>query len=161
MIIVEFIADIYPDALILPKDPVERAKARFFVDAINKLITAWIGAFKRGEPFEDVVKNLELVQKLLPDSERETYAIGDFSIADIAGAPFFGVLLAMLEVDHAALGEGTGRKMYEMLQTDPKYAKLKRYVNALKNRESFKAVFDEVRVWWMLMCPSKSLNVAF
>src|ERR1700761_1379909 len=35
LVILEFIADLYPDSGLLPKDPVERARVRFFIDAFT------------------------------------------------------------------------------------------------------------------------------
>ena len=35
LVILEFIADLYPDSGLLPKDPVERARVRFFIDALS------------------------------------------------------------------------------------------------------------------------------
>ncbi len=41
----EFIADLYPESNLLPKDPVLRAKARFFIDAFSTKVSPFYMGF--------------------------------------------------------------------------------------------------------------------
>jgi glutathione S-transferase len=67
LILVEFVADLNPDCPILPKDPVERAKVRFFIDAVsNKFLPTYMGPVARGQSFEPFWDALEQSQALLP-----------------------------------------------------------------------------------------------
>lgn len=141
----EFVADLYPSAGLLPADPVLRAKARFFVDAIStKFVPGWYDFAMRGTgTSEGLFKGVEALQSLLPAEGK--YALGDeFTVADIDAAPFLGRLDLTLKNGIGAYTEEEGKKVYETLHTDPKYARYRKYLAALKARDSFKATFDEV-----------------
>ena len=44
VVLLEFIADLYPDSGLLPKDPVDRVPARFFIDAFTTKVFPHAGA---------------------------------------------------------------------------------------------------------------------
>lgn len=143
LVLVEFIADLFPESGILPKDPVLRAKARLFVDAVsNKVSPAQAAVLIRGEDPEQLVQAYEAVQALLPP---QGFAIGEFSAADIAIAPF----LARIELNLANdLGgfpadQGEGPKILELLRA-PKLARLQQYFKDIQARPSFVTTFDKV-----------------
>jgi len=142
LVIVEFIADLYPDSKLLPKDPVLRAKARFFIDAVGtKLTPAWHAFLSKGGEPDALFKAIEAIQALLAPNAK--YAVNDdFTIADIAIAPFLGRLYLSLQNDIGAYDEGQGLKVYEELQ-GPKYSKFNAYFEAIKARDSFKKTFAE------------------
>ena len=51
LVLLEFVADLYPNAHLLPADPVQRARVRFFVEAVStKLVPAWMTLLKSGAP---------------------------------------------------------------------------------------------------------------
>lgn len=143
LIIVELVADLFPESSLLPKDPILRAKARFFIDAVStKLSPGWAGFIIRGEDVEALYKGLEALQSLLP--EDKTYAVSnDYTIADIAITPFLARLEVTLKNDLGAYKEGEGKKAWEVYQSD-KFAKIRKYFENIKGRASFKATFDEV-----------------
>lgn len=142
--LVEFIADLYPNSGILPKDPVLRAKARLFIDAIsNKYSPA---AFKvvhseDGDP-EALVQALESLQALLPS---KGFVIGEFSAADIAIAPFIARLETTLSNDLGPwpANSGKGPKILELLK-QPKLSRFWEYAQEIQSRPSFVATFDKV-----------------
>lgn len=145
LIIVELVADLFPESSILPKDPILRAKARFFIDAVStKFSPGWAGFIIRGEDVEALYKGLEALQSLLP--EDKTFAVSDeYTIADIAITPFLARLEVTLKNDLGAYKEGEGKKAWEVYQSD-KFAKIRKYFENIKGRTSFKATFDEVRL---------------
>jgi glutathione S-transferase len=87
-VLVEFIADLFPRSAILPKDPLTRARARFFVETVSsKLIPKYYAFAMRGESYEPLLQAFEEVQGLLPKDAQ--YAVGnEFTVADIAFTPF-------------------------------------------------------------------------
>ncbi|KAH7882289.1 glutathione S-transferase C-terminal-like protein [Phlebopus sp. FC_14] len=142
LILVEFVADLFPSSNILPTDPVLRAKARFFIETVStKFNSTYMGFLARGEPYQKILDGAVAVQDLLPESG--PYAVGDqYTIADIAFTPFFARLKIAAENDIGKYESGEGKKLWEALQ-EPKYARFNAYVNRLLERPSFKATFDE------------------
>ncbi|KAJ7660996.1 hypothetical protein B0H17DRAFT_1163054 [Mycena rosella] len=112
------IADLYPDAMLRPADPVLRAKAQFFIDAVStKFLLAYIAAFLR--------------RGLLAHG---TFAVGDmYTTADTAIAPFFALMELLLKKVLVAYEEGKGRKAAEYLHSGPRFAWLL----------TFRITFDE------------------
>ncbi|PBK88259.1 glutathione S-transferase [Armillaria gallica] len=141
LILVEFIADLFPSAHLLPADPVTRAKARFFIDTFsNKFSPAYFGFQARGDSPEALYKAIETLQGLLAGEGK--WAVGDeFSIADVAIAPFLARLEVALSNDLGGFEVGEGKKVWETLQTDEKYGPLRSYWARLKERKSVKDTF--------------------
>lgn len=145
LILVEFVADLYPDSHLLPADPVQRARARFFIDAVStKLLPAW-GGLLHGtggpETIQAFVKAIEAIQGLLP---AQGFAVGEYSIADVAITPFIARAHVMLENELGTYAPGEGKKVLETLQ-EPRFARFQKYSSDLQARPSFKATFDKVR----------------
>ncbi|KAJ7056103.1 hypothetical protein C8F01DRAFT_1156823 [Mycena amicta] len=142
LVLVEFVADLYPASTILPSDPVKRAQARFFVDAVStRLLPAYMGPLGRGQPFEPFWNALEAIQKLLP--EDKTFAVGDdFTAADIAIAPFLARMEVWMKNDIGAYKPGEGIKAAEYFFEGERFKRFVKYFDAIKARDSFKATFD-------------------
>ncbi|KAH7925067.1 glutathione S-transferase C-terminal-like protein [Leucogyrophana mollusca] len=142
LVLVEFVADLYPESGLLPKDPVLRAKARFFIEVVSsKFSPSYVGFVLRGESYDNVLKGVEAIQELLPESGK--YAIGDeFTIADAAFTPFFARLKIAAENEFGKYELGSGRKLLDALES-PKYAKFNAYAGRLLERPSVKATLDE------------------
>jgi len=146
-VILEFIADTYPEANLMPTDPIERAKVRFFIDAtsttLNTASFAWV---RNSDPDaeEKFLKAIEVVQNLLPESAK--FAVGDsYTIADACITPYFHRLLVNTKNDIGRFPEGSGTRLGELLE-DPKYAKFMAYLRAMVDRPVSKEVFDEETV---------------
>ncbi|OJT08274.1 Glutathione S-transferase L1 [Trametes pubescens] len=140
LVLVEFVADLFPDSGILSADPVTRAQTRFFIEGVSsKLIPAWYAYFLRGASVDDLYAAAEYVQSLLP---AEGFAVGTFSAADIAIAPFLARARVSLVNEIGKYPEGDGKKVWEALNTG-KFARLGKYTEDLFARESFKSTFDE------------------
>lgn len=143
LVLVEFVADLFPESGILPKDPVLRAKVRLFIDAVsNKFGPANFAVIHNGGDPEQLVTAAEYIQGLLP---AEGFAIGPFTAADIAIAPFLGRLKALLENDLGGYepGKGEGARILKLLQ-QPKLARFQQYWADLEARPSFVSTFDKV-----------------
>ncbi|RPD53469.1 glutathione S-transferase C-terminal-like protein [Lentinus tigrinus ALCF2SS1-7] len=146
LVLVEFIADLYPNAHLLPSDPVLRAKARFFIDGVStKLVPAWHNFLQGKSPVEDFYKAVEYVQALLP--AEGGFAVGEYSIADIAITPFLARARVSLINEFGAYPEGEGKQVWEALSSGQgRFARFGKYLADLLNRESFKATFDEAYI---------------
>lgn len=57
--------------------------------------------------------------------------------------PFIARAFVSLKNDAGAYAEGSGKKLYETLQSDPKYARLRQYYADVSGRDSFKETFFE------------------
>jgi len=137
-VLIELFADLSNEEL-LPKDPILRAKARFFIETVTPLFAgAWRGFLARGEDPAAIFKAVDVIQNLLP---AEGYAVGPWSIADAAVTPFFARAEVSLKNDIGVYEEGKGKATWETLETDPKYARFRQYFNDIKSRDSFKETF--------------------
>jgi glutathione S-transferase len=139
----EFVADLYPDSGLLPKDPVQRARVRFFVDAVaNKFFPPYVAFFYRGESPDNLIAGLAEVQELLPPSG---FAVGDgFTIADAALSPFLGRADLFLRNDVGKYAEGMGPRVHETVFRSERFARLQRHFANVSSRRSFKNSFDSV-----------------
>ncbi|KAJ7598390.1 hypothetical protein C8J56DRAFT_1091774 [Mycena floridula] len=66
LVLVEFVADLYPDSHLSPKVPVEQAKARLFIDTVsNKFVPAFYGTIIHHQSFDKGLDAIEALQHLL------------------------------------------------------------------------------------------------
>ncbi|KAF8886807.1 hypothetical protein BD779DRAFT_1529794 [Infundibulicybe gibba] len=143
LVLLEFVADLYKS--LLPSNVIERAKARFFIDTVStKFIPALFGFTWKGESAEALLKGIEAFQGLLPTHEEGKFLAGhSFTIADAALAPFLARMDVTLKNDCGVFEEGAGKKVYDILVSDPAYARYRQYLSDIKARDSFKKTFDE------------------
>ena len=137
----------------------KRAQARFFIEGVaSKLVPAWSGVQFRNASVEDLYAALEYLQSLLP--AESGFAIGEFSAADIAIAPFLARMRITFLNDLGPYPVGEGPKIYAEI-TGSRFARFTKYQEDLFARESFKATFDEVRnlvlqapvlKWFLMAC---------
>ncbi|KAJ7922394.1 hypothetical protein B0H13DRAFT_2317434 [Mycena leptocephala] len=120
-----------------PRTPLLRAKARHFIDVVSTdFVPAWIGTIFSGQPWEPFWATLEAVQALFPADK--PYVLGNaYSAADIAITSFLARMEVALRNDTGAFKEGEGTKATEILFSGQRFARLARYLEALKARESF------------------------
>ncbi|KAG0699205.1 hypothetical protein DFH29DRAFT_1081382 [Suillus ampliporus] len=142
-VILEFIADLYPDSGLMPKDHVLRAYVRVFIDATIKHVEEPLYAFFVGtEPsYENVLKGIEFVQGLLEEG-REFAVGGHFTIADACITSPLTILKIITESDIGGFSVGMGYKLGEELK-GPKFVKFMKYVKRVLERPSLKQVYDE------------------
>ncbi|KAL1679659.1 glutathione S-transferase [Schizophyllum commune] len=149
LVIIDFFNELAPNHPLLPSDPVLRAKARFFIESFSsRFFPQWFAAVLKGEGFEKLWDALEGLQALLPTSGDTTsggkYAVGEeYTLADVAVAPFFARLEVALREDVGGFAEGEGPKAYKVLTEDARFARWREYFANLKERESFKKTWDE------------------
>ncbi|OCH83753.1 hypothetical protein OBBRIDRAFT_799631 [Obba rivulosa] len=142
-LLLQFVADLFPEARLIPEDPVLRAKVRFFMDIVRtKFVPAWYGHFRGGKPAEPFIGALEELQALLPPSG---FVVGEWSIADIAFVTILARAEIILELDHPLSGwsDGEGEMIIDMLHGH-RFARLAQYHRDLVERPSFKSTFDNV-----------------
>jgi len=145
--IIEWVADAFPSAGLLPADPLLRYKSRIITDVVSsKVVGPYNGFAYRGDtPVETFIKGLETLQaELVPDVK---YAIADnITIADAAVAPFLLRVELTLRHDLGVFADGEGKKLHELVSTDPKFKRLWSYIQALKERQSVVETFPEEQV---------------
>ena len=95
MVIVEFLAETFPSPNLLPHNPVLRAKARIFVSVVDtKILGSFRAFFFTGAPANELFASFEAIQALLPPDGG--FAVGGWSIADIAAGPYLVQMLMLL-----------------------------------------------------------------
>ncbi|KAG9311924.1 hypothetical protein JVU11DRAFT_8185 [Chiua virens] len=148
-VILEFLADLFPNSALLPpaSNPTARARVRFFMDATTRYFETPFLEAGRKVPgaFDKLLQGLEMIQALLPDPDAADggeYAIGnEFTNADCAIAP----LLAWIQVATKAgpeMFDSEDGKIFAETVTGPKFERLKRYTKVLLERESVKKVIN-------------------
>ncbi|KAL1695274.1 thioredoxin-like protein [Schizophyllum commune] len=145
LVIIDFFNELAPNHPLLPSDPVLRAKARFFIESFSsRFFPQWFAAVLKGEGFEKLWDALEGLQALLPKAGGGKYAVGEeYTLADVAVAPFFARLEVALREDVGGFAEGEGPKAYKVLTEDARFARWREYFANLKERESYKKTWDE------------------
>ncbi|OJA19837.1 hypothetical protein AZE42_07785 [Rhizopogon vesiculosus] len=142
-VILQFVAELYPESGLLPKDPVERAKVLFFMDTVDRHFdrpgNEWMGG--RTESYEGYLKGVEMIQGLL--SEGSEFAVGDrYTIADACIAPLLSRFKITYETDIGGFPVGQGHKLGEELKA-PEYAKFLNYAQCMLERPSLRDSNDE------------------
>lgn len=135
----------YPDSGLLPKDPVQRARVRFFINALsNKLYAPYVAFSSRGESPDKFIEAVAEIQELLSPGG---FAVGDrFTIADAAIAPFLGRWELLFRNDVGRWAKGAGPRVHEVLFQSERFGRLQEYFAKISSRQSFKNSFYPVRV---------------
>ncbi|KAH9943549.1 hypothetical protein B0H21DRAFT_823736 [Amylocystis lapponica] len=143
LVLLEFVADIYPDADLLPTDPVQRAKVRFFIDAVStKTVPAATMFLRNLGPGEPLVHGIETLQALLPTTG---FAFGEFSLADIVVAPFIARLHIVASNFADVYSKEDAARLLSIFQA-PEFARFQQYWKDLQAHPSFSATFDEAAI---------------
>lgn len=144
LVLLDFIADLYPSSGLLSSDPVERAQTRFIIDLVsNKVLPPFFATAWRGESPEGLYDGLLAFQAQL-ESHAKPFLGGDkLNIADAAVAPFLARLEAQLRRDVGGFATGEGQKIYDELFKSDRFGVFSKYVRALLTRETVKKSFPE------------------
>ncbi|KAI0826749.1 hypothetical protein BC628DRAFT_1319242 [Trametes gibbosa] len=138
-VILEFLADIFPEAHLLPADPVLRAHARVCALRVDsKLLKPFMGFVFLNAPPEDLHAELERFQGMLPPTG---YFAGEWSIAD---ASFMPVLVRWVAALETGLGTFTPEALKESQEAwrSPRFARLRKYYEDNMARPSMTKSFD-------------------
>ena len=89
-IIDEYLEEKYPQVTLLPRDPLQRARARIWIDYCNTRLQQAAGYIAHDH---EVEKSQEKVRGYLATLNQEMrekeYLVGEYSLADITYIPFF------------------------------------------------------------------------
>ncbi|KAM5541868.1 hypothetical protein V8D89_004597 [Ganoderma adspersum] len=147
LVIVEFLADTFPEARLLPSAPFLRAKARLFYRAVEeKYSPAFFGFAFKQTPKEDLYAAVEHIEGLLPPGTG--FAVGEWSIADAAFLPVYLRMLAVLELNPeiAKLAPGLAVEVLATLRESPRFARIRTYLEESMARPSAAKTWDPVSV---------------
>ncbi|EJD40294.1 hypothetical protein AURDEDRAFT_115924 [Auricularia subglabra TFB-10046 SS5] len=142
-ILVEFVADLFPDT-IMPTDPVRRAQLRYFVDRFTQAFAGPCVAFTyRGEQADELLDGIaDTIQPLLPADGQGPFFLGEkFSAAEALLAPFLARLRFYLESDIGGFTTEEGKQVLDMLDHDPRFANFAKYWAAVVQRPSVVETF--------------------
>ncbi|OBZ78282.1 Glutathione S-transferase U23 [Grifola frondosa] len=138
IVLLEFVADIFPEARLLPTDPVLRAKARLFMDSADTKFFPPFRAFFFGNgSADDLLAAVEALQAQLPAAG---YVVGEWSVADGAVIPYLAMMEAGLMYEVGTFAEGVGKKTLGILRS-PMFARLQTYLDDNKARLSFQTTW--------------------
>ncbi|CAE6474062.1 unnamed protein product [Rhizoctonia solani] len=148
LVLLEFIADLYPSSGLLSSDAVERAHTRFIIDVFSTKVfdafygTAWGGASPDGLYDGLLALQTQLEVHLKPGP----FLGGDkINIADAAIAPFLARMCAHFQKDVGLWENGQGSKVYAEIFENERFGTLGRYTKALLARDTVRNSFLEDR----------------
>ncbi|KAI0703264.1 thioredoxin-like protein [Earliella scabrosa] len=140
LVILEFLADVFPNSGLLPADPALRARARLFYQAVDsKFLPAFFAFFFLKAPLDALLGALQGMQSLLPE---EGFAVGEWSIADATFTPLLMRLNLFLTVSPFTLKEEVIKQAVEALRS-PRFARLQKYLEDNMARPSMAKTWDE------------------
>ncbi|GAB1517246.1 hypothetical protein RhiTH_000290 [Rhizoctonia solani] len=144
LVLLEFIADLYPNSGLLSTNPVERAQARFIIDLFStKALPAFFAVTWKGESPDGLYSALLAFQVQL-ELHAKPFLGGDkLNIADVAVAPFLARLDSHLRNDVGGFETGVGSKIYDEIFKSERFNTLSKYAQALLARETVKKSFPE------------------
>jgi len=89
-IINEYLEERYPHIVLMPKDPLLRARARIWIDFCNTRLQDAASRITHGREPEKARERLcEYLSALNGEMAHRDYLAGDYSLADITYIPFF------------------------------------------------------------------------
>lgn len=139
--LVQFVAEIFPESGLVPADPVLRARARASIMWVDlNFFNAYSAFFIKGQSASVLLDAIGTLQNLLPP---EGFAIGQWSIADAALAPFMPRIQLFLANDIGIYPIGEGPKTLKALQ-EPRFTRFRKYAADVGERPSVKNTFDAV-----------------
>ncbi|CAE6501775.1 unnamed protein product [Rhizoctonia solani] len=161
LVLLEFIADLYPSSGLLSSNPVERAQTRFIIDLVsNKILPPFFAFAWRGESPEALYNGLLAFQAQLELYAKPFLGGDKLNIADAAVAPFLARLEAQLRRDVGGFAAGEGQKIYDELFKSERFGTFSKYVQALLARETVKKSFPEDKFLELVKVRVQALKTA-
>nr|VWO96380.1 GlcNAc-PI de-N-acetylase [Ganoderma boninense] len=147
LVILEFLADLFPAARLLPVDPVRRAQARLFAAHFveKTLLPAWFPSVFMGAPTDGLFAVLDELQRRLDAEPEGGFLFGEWSVADAAVLPILLRMEHIWRLKPFTLREGEADRALETWNS-PRFARLRQYVEDNKKRESVAKTWDEARL---------------
>ncbi|EIW63914.1 uncharacterized protein TRAVEDRAFT_41340 [Trametes versicolor FP-101664 SS1] len=134
LVLLEFVADLHPNANLLPRDPVLRAKARLFIRKLDeKFQSAFLALLFDKDGGAEVLELLVELQNELPPTG---YVVGDWSIADAAFVPMVAAVGIVAKTGRGYFRDVDGGKLTQELAA-PRFERLREYMRINKERPSF------------------------
>ena len=89
-IINEYLEEKYPQVPLMPSDPVQRSRARIWIDYCNTRLQTAAGYIAHDHEVEKSKERLRgYLENLNNEMRNRQYIAGDYSLADITYIPFF------------------------------------------------------------------------
>ncbi|CAE6432346.1 unnamed protein product [Rhizoctonia solani] len=146
LVLLEFIADLYPDSGLLSANPVERAHARFIIDVFHtKVFDAFYGIIWGGGSPDTLYDGLMAFQDQLQAHLKSGPFLGGdkINIADAAVAPFLARIRTHFHNGVGIWEDGQGKKIYAEIFENERFGTLQKYTEALLSRDTVKNSFPE------------------
>ena len=126
LVLLEFVADIFPASGLLPSDPIERAKVRFFIDtAAVQFYGPFFDFLTKDGSAGAILPALRNINSLLTPGAR--FAVGDrYTIADAALAPILWRLELAFKHCYGACTVEEGKSVLDAYEGE-ELSKLRRY----------------------------------
>lgn len=132
---IEFIAEVFPEAKLLPADPISRARARAFISVYQNYVNdPFRQVFFFAKPAEALLQALEKLQGALPPTG---FAVGEWSIADAGVAPFLSHLFLYLKEGLGKYSVEDRDAMRDALFVSERFSRLRQYVEDVRARPGF------------------------
>ncbi|KAI0360301.1 thioredoxin-like protein [Trametes cingulata] len=142
LVILEFLAETFPEARLLPADPILRARARLFSQTVETMLQPYLSFMFLNAPAEPLLSVLESLQAMLPPTG---FVAGAWSIADAAFVPVLIRLELNLKNGLGAYKPEVGKEALEAFQST-RFARLRQYLEDNKARPSMAKSFEEDQV---------------
>ncbi|CAE6501785.1 unnamed protein product [Rhizoctonia solani] len=144
LVLLEFIADLYPSSGLLSSNPVERAQTRFIIDLFStKILPSFLALVWRGESPEGLYDGLLAFQSQLELYAKPFFGGEKLNIADVAVAPFLARMEAHFRRDVGGFANGQGPKVHDELFKSERFTTLAKYTHAVLSRDTVKKSFPE------------------
>ncbi|CAE6461672.1 unnamed protein product [Rhizoctonia solani] len=146
LVLLAFIADLYPTSGLLPPDPVRRAHMRFIIDVfMNKVFGPFYATVLGGASPEGLCDGLVALQAQLDAHLEGSPFLGGerMNMADAAVAPFLVRIDAHFRSDVGVWARGEGPKVHAEIFGSERFGTLQRYIRALLARETVRSSFPE------------------
>ncbi|KAK9325551.1 thioredoxin-like protein [Lipomyces orientalis] len=136
----EFVADLFPEAKLIPSDPLLRAQSRLMSDRFMEFIFPVYREMLMGGNLDARTKVFDAIDKFLPylkDAKPFFGGSDHLILAEIMIAPFISRLYLILE------SELVSGETFQKLTSDPKYEYFNTWVQNILASPGLKGTFDK------------------
>lgn len=138
LVLMEFVADLFPESGLMPSDPVARAQVRLFAEAATRHFGRPLLFDFMRDGFGKEVVLLELAELQEMFTAGSQFAVGNkFTVADAALAPMLWRFETCLEHDLGMFSLEDGRDLLKAYESD-QFGRIRKYFESIKARPGFK-----------------------